>query len=269
MAAAAHAAGMIHRDLKPENVLIGSNSRVRIIDFGVATQVGPGGDRGVPSSSVIGTPAYMSPEQAEGNAWLTPATDVYSLGRTLLDVATGNQLAAGRSEMELLHSRRNEQPPILSALVPESPSPALDAPLQQMLATRPDSRPTMEDVAEQVDHIRRVLTGARADAVNASDVQLPETLRSDASQSTLPSADTSVGLSLAVSILAALIISISTWNSTAFLALAGTVAGVHAACWVFIEASKGTRRVGSRFALFMAGFFLLWEVMQLLVTVMQ
>ena len=82
----------------------------------------------------------------------------------------------------------------------------------------------------------------------------------------MPSADSSIGQSLGVSILAALVMSILSWNITAFLVLVGTMAGVHAACWLFVEGSKGTRSVGFQIAVFMAGFVLLWEVMQLLLT---
>ena len=88
----AHRQGVIHRDIKPSNILIDSNGRPRITDFGLAKRVGaPGGDpivgagRGsdlTATGQVLGTPSYMPPEQAAGqiNA-VGPAADVYSLGR--------------------------------------------------------------------------------------------------------------------------------------------------------------------------------------------
>ena len=93
---AAHAAGFLHRDLKPDNILITKEGRVKILDFGVAKSIAPPKDseatlvksitgKGV----VVGTPAYMSPEQVRGEAGLDPRSDQFSFGLVLYELASG------------------------------------------------------------------------------------------------------------------------------------------------------------------------------------
>ncbi|MCY3022401.1 MAG: serine/threonine-protein kinase [Planctomycetota bacterium] len=83
----AHACGIIHRDLKPRNILLGTNGEPYVLDWGLSWRKGDA-KRGV--QSIVGTPAYMSPEQARGEeARLTPASDVYSLGAILYHLLTG------------------------------------------------------------------------------------------------------------------------------------------------------------------------------------
>src|SRR5260370_3458242 len=75
----AHAHGVIHRDLKPQNIMVGPFGEVLVLDWGVARQIGPGAD-----GAVVGTPGYMAPEQATGDAALVDArADVYALGGSL------------------------------------------------------------------------------------------------------------------------------------------------------------------------------------------
>src|SRR4030095_533435 len=91
----AHKAGIVHRDLKPENVLIdcpeGRQERVRILDFGIA-KIQAGGeaeDKGLTAGNVIGTPKYMSPEQASGEP-IDGRSDLYALGVILFEMLTGS-----------------------------------------------------------------------------------------------------------------------------------------------------------------------------------
>ncbi|MCA9526317.1 MAG: SUMF1/EgtB/PvdO family nonheme iron enzyme [Myxococcales bacterium] len=79
----AHERGIVHRDLKPENVMVGEFGEVHVVDWGIAVALA---DR--PSQQIVGTPAYMSPEQARGGV-LTPASDVYALGVMLRETLTG------------------------------------------------------------------------------------------------------------------------------------------------------------------------------------
>ncbi|MBI4230555.1 MAG: serine/threonine protein kinase [Planctomycetes bacterium] len=96
---ASHRCGVIHRDMKPDNIMIADGGRVFVMDFGVAQVDG----RTVQASDeVVGTPAYMSPEQARGKRLLTPASDVYSLGATLYEMITGVQPAIGKTKEETL-----------------------------------------------------------------------------------------------------------------------------------------------------------------------
>jgi serine/threonine-protein kinase len=242
----AHGHGVLHRNVTPGNLFIDNNGKVKITDFGLASLFERGGQKDDSPVSVVGTPAYLAPEQAVG-ASIGPAADVYSLGCTLFYAATGNPPTSGSAVLETL-KKKTQEAPRLSTLVPEAP-PELDALLHEMLAKRPEERPTMHHVAEELDSIARELAG------------IPTT---EALAGTLPSADVTIGLSLTVSTVLAMVLSMFRWNTTAFLVLVGTLAGIHAACWLFIEGFKDVRSVGFRIAAFMSGVFLLWEVMQLL-----
>src|SRR5262249_54123425 len=86
---AAHQAGVLHRDLKPSNVLLDSDGTPRITDFGLAKQLEKD-DGHTRTGAVVGTPAYMAPEQASGQqARIGKTTDVYGLGATLYELLTG------------------------------------------------------------------------------------------------------------------------------------------------------------------------------------
>src|SRR5579864_9189273 len=115
----AHSRGVLHRDLKPGNIMVGKYGETLVVDWGLAKSVGKGeiaSDEATlrPSSalsssgqtqpgSAIGTPAYMSPEQAEGKLdQLGPASDVYSLGATLYHVLTGQAPFSGKDAAEIL-----------------------------------------------------------------------------------------------------------------------------------------------------------------------
>jgi len=86
--AAAHDAGVVHRDLKPENVIVTPTGRVKVVDFGIAHVEGPESARLTVPGMLLGTPAYMAPEQLAGGD-VTPRTDVYSFGIVLREMVTG------------------------------------------------------------------------------------------------------------------------------------------------------------------------------------
>jgi predicted Ser/Thr protein kinase len=95
--AAAHAAGVIHRDLKPENVLITSEGRIKIVDFGIAQIEGPEATRLTRAGAMLGTPAYMAPEQLLGGH-VDGRADIYALGVLLSEMLTGRHpLRAGNT----------------------------------------------------------------------------------------------------------------------------------------------------------------------------
>lgn len=107
---AAHAVGVIHCDLKPENILIDRDGRAVITDFGIARGVFDAGLRKT-MGAVLGTPAYMAPEQVEGSRDLTPATDIYALGVMLYELFTGELPWQGDSVFSVAIARLNQAPP--------------------------------------------------------------------------------------------------------------------------------------------------------------
>ncbi|HXW32552.1 MAG TPA: serine/threonine-protein kinase, partial [Acidimicrobiales bacterium] len=85
---AAHARGVLHRDVKPENLMFSSSTALKVTDFGIAKVVGGEQTFATRAGEVVGTPAYIAPEQARGAA-LSPATDVYALATMLYELLTG------------------------------------------------------------------------------------------------------------------------------------------------------------------------------------
>ncbi|MBL8625746.1 MAG: serine/threonine protein kinase [Myxococcales bacterium] len=134
----AHTRGVIHRDLKPANIMLGDFGEVYVLDWGVARVLRDGperaGDdivsldgRGTHAGAVLGTPGYMAPEQARGDA-VTPASDLYALGATLFEILTGAAFARGvldTSGLDPVPSHRGaDVPPELDAICARALAPA-------------------------------------------------------------------------------------------------------------------------------------------------
>jgi WD40 repeat protein/serine/threonine protein kinase len=105
----AHTHGIVHRDLKPSNILVDNSDRPFVTDFGLAKWVESAGDKTL-TGQALGTPPYMSPEQARSAAQVGPASDVYSLGATLYDLLTGRPPFQAADPVETLRQIREEEP---------------------------------------------------------------------------------------------------------------------------------------------------------------
>jgi serine/threonine protein kinase len=142
--AAAHRAGIVHRDLKPDNVFLVRQSRgemVKLLDFGISRTAGAESEfRLTTTGLVLGTPYYMSPEQARGDSEITPAADLYAFGVMLYEMLIGSVPIQAENYNQLMYrvmmgdyARPREHRPEL----PE----ALEAIILQAMAQKPDQRP--------------------------------------------------------------------------------------------------------------------------------
>jgi eukaryotic-like serine/threonine-protein kinase len=156
---ALHARGIVHRDLKPSNVFLTVHG-VKLLDFGLARpQVdGPAGINTelTRTGIVMGTPRYMSPEQAAGDA-VDARIDLFAAGAILFEMLAGRPAFSGRNLIDVLHATRYEQPPALSG----SPAvAAVDRVIRQAMAKEPADRPVSADaMAESLRAIRGLQTG--------------------------------------------------------------------------------------------------------------
>ena len=144
--AAAHRRGIIHRDIKPENLMLRPDGYVKVLDFGLARQIAFGGQSLSLNLSgmVAGTLNYMAPEQTRAER-TTSASDVFSLGIVLYELAAGKHPFRADSPVDTAHDIAHSEPRLPSALNANVP-PVLDALLLPMLAKEPGKRPSAEEV---------------------------------------------------------------------------------------------------------------------------
>ena len=166
----AHAAGIVHRDLKPANMFLverdDGTTHVKLVDFGIAKVLRDAQDarfarKGITRrGTAIGTPQYMSPEQAQGLETVDHRTDVFSLGSVLFEALSGKPAVEERAtyEQTILHLITTPTPR-LSTVVPDVP-PALDQLIADMMSHDPAGRvQSMRDVRERLDEIYPELRG--------------------------------------------------------------------------------------------------------------
>jgi serine/threonine-protein kinase len=157
--AEAHAAGLIHRDLKPGNVIVaalgGQRDVAKLLDFGLVQDLSADADdRLTRAGTVLGTPAYMSPEQASGESVLDARGDLYSLGAVVFFALTGRPPFLGKTLGELLAAHRFEPPPPLTDLRPDVPAD-LAAVVARCLAKDPTDRfPSAADLDRALGQCR-------------------------------------------------------------------------------------------------------------------
>ena len=142
---AAHDRGIVHRDFKPDNVFLvdqaGRTDFVKLVDFGIAKLTDTSNAHLTQTGTVMGTPAYMSPEQAAGDSSIDARSDIYSLGVTMFQMVTGKLpfADAGPSFGRILAAHLQQAPPLPRALNPDVPA-ELEEIILKTLEKRPDDR---------------------------------------------------------------------------------------------------------------------------------
>lgn len=132
-----HAQGVVHRDVKPGNILIGADGRAKLADLGIATAAE--GTRITRSGTVLGTAAYMAPEQLDG-AEAGPASDVYSLAAVAFEALAGRKARLGRTPVEIAHQTATEPAPDIRDAWPQASDKLAEA-LASGMARDPADRP--------------------------------------------------------------------------------------------------------------------------------
>jgi serine/threonine-protein kinase len=190
---AAHAEGIVHRDLKPDNVFVCTPKRgeaqVKVLDFGIAKMFSQAADEpGRPQTRAgtpIGTPHYMAPEQARGEANVDHRADIYAFGVILFELFTGRLPFDSPSHVELLYEHLHTPPPRPSSV--RKLPPRLELLILRCLEKEPDKRPaSMSDVAGELEAIFELEAEAVSLALSAAVVvPQPDGALSDPSAATL------------------------------------------------------------------------------------
>jgi Tol biopolymer transport system component len=168
---AAHEHGIIHRDLKPANIMIGAEGRLKVLDFGLAKQArladAPLDADAVTAAAltaqhhIVGTAAYMSPEQAQGQI-VDARSDIFSLGVVLYEMATGTRPFRGDTPLSVLSSIIRDTPPPPSN-VSDAVPPDLDRVIGRCLAKEPERRyQTAADLRIDLEDLQQLGSGGRA-----------------------------------------------------------------------------------------------------------
>jgi len=172
--AAAHDKGIIHRDLKPDNVFMvdvpGRWPEVKLLDWGLAKLLRGGGKFQTVTGSVMGTPVYMSPEQARGEQ-VDHRTDIYALGVMAYELLSGSVPFKGKSSVDTMLAHQEQPVPSLATRVPDLPDELAQL-IEAMLAKDAGDRPTLAAVRTVLKRLR----GSKIPTMTAAGLQMPRTI---------------------------------------------------------------------------------------------
>jgi serine/threonine protein kinase/beta-lactam-binding protein with PASTA domain len=169
---AAHQAGIIHRDVKPENVLISDDGRIKVADFGLARAVTGHTSHTTASGVLMGTVAYLSPEQVERGV-ADPRSDVYASGILLYEMLTGLKPYDGETAIQVAYRHVHDDVPAPSQLVPSIPA-ELDALVARATSRDPDQRPSdARKMLAEVSTTRRLLSDGELDTLGPALATIP------------------------------------------------------------------------------------------------
>jgi eukaryotic-like serine/threonine-protein kinase len=184
--AAAHQAGIVHRDIKPENVMLRHDGIVKVLDFGLAkltepaavdplaaTVVGGSTDSGL----VLGTPRYMSPEQARGER-VDARTDIFSLGVLLYEMVTGRPPFAGATMSEVIAAILRDEPPPLAEAAPDTPSKLAHIISRALRKDRTERYQGAKDLLDELQQLKEQLLLERLASTPTGDSVRSRTLPS-------------------------------------------------------------------------------------------
>jgi eukaryotic-like serine/threonine-protein kinase len=174
----AHSKGVIHRDIKPENILLDAKGAAMVADFGIARAVSvAGGETLTRTGMAVGTPTYMSPEQAMGSKDVTPESDIYSLACVVYELLAGQPPFTGPTAMALLARHSLDNVPSLKIVRGTVPDAVEDAIVRAMAKVPADRfRSATDFAAAMTDHAgaaRRRQDSIRAKAIAANTVEGP------------------------------------------------------------------------------------------------
>ena len=158
----AHSSGLVHRDIKPTNIMVTRTGQTKVTDFGIARALGQSSEQTqmTQTGMVIGTAAYLSPEQAQGNP-VDARSDVYSLGCVLYEMLTGRPPFAGETPLAIAYKHVREDPGAPSAVNADVPR-ELDAVTLKALSKNPDNR--YSSAHEMREDLQRFLAGQQVHA---------------------------------------------------------------------------------------------------------